>query len=562
LGATLRKEDKGYIVTHTHLPGLAIAVMPNVRRRVTLRISMVKKSEGKWVPISPIYEYSVSKLSSITSPRSNAYKTFFIAIVGTSPDLLLSEESFTAILNEMVMEIQQYDWEYDEAEIDLDAKPTRLIKPCGFYGDVIVEPIYVPQIRERVIIGRAVMIRTKEGFGIKPFREGMEINGFVISGMFPSSRMKTLPSKEVPKTIINHGKLIKFDKRLFRRIDKIIDDALKRHLFLDDYQRLLIKRFIEATYFYDMMEAFPILNIIGSSENGKTRALLCIGAMSYHGNFLVDPTEAVLFRVKEDTKPTMIIDEAEYLNDTETRLRIKLLLNASYSKDAGFVYRAERGSDGVFEPRSFDLYSPVAIAGISGLYGVLRSRSIPVVMPRANRDYPKAKEEDYRFLRDIMYVVRMLFGFKIKEIYDNIKENSFGGIDGRYFELFRPLILTSIIFGDEKELEMIIDIARQIQINERNEAETNINEEQMLLQVLDVIVQPTGSWYPLEAVIQQLQMPPHQVSWRPGKVSTVLRRMGIIRRQRIDGQTHFYTTREEVDGLLYRYGVKMSDGGD
>lgn len=561
MSVKIEKHNGGLIAKHSSLPRIGIAIIPLVKRKVILRLGLTRYNGDidEWTLITPTFDYEVGRLHVISSSRSSIFKTFYIAACNVGTELIMSEAAFEMYMTEIAIELQQHEWEEEEPEIDLDAKITTYVKPSGFYESAIIEPIYVPQIRQQVTLGRAVMIRTTEGFGIKPYRDGMEIDGLIISGMFPSPRMTTLPSKNVPKAIIQSGKDITLNKEMLRNVDSLVDTALRKHLFIDEDQLVLMKRFIEASYFYDMMDAFPLLNIIGSSENGKTRALMCIAAMAYHGDFLVDPTEAVLFRNKEMVKPTLCIDEAEYLNDKETRGRIKLLLNASYSRDAGYVMRAERGTDGSFELMRFDLYSPVAIAGISGLYGVLRSRSIPLVMPRANNDYPKAKIEDYGFFRDCMYVIRMLHGFKVKELFDKTLESQYEGIDARYFELFRPLIVATYLFGTDKEMEMIIRIAQQIRQNERNEAETNINEEQMVLQVLDIIVQQTGSWYSLEDVLTQLQLPPHQVSWRAAKISTILRRMGIIQRKRIESKTHFYTTREEVDGLLYKYGVRVSD---
>jgi hypothetical protein len=112
-------------------------------------------------------------------------------------------------------------------------------------------------------------------------------------------------------------------------------------------------------------------------------------------------------------------------------------------------------------------------------------------------------------------------------------------------------------------MQMLVRYAEQVVQNERNEAETNISNEQMILQILNVIVQERSNedlrWYPLQEVCKELQQPPFQLAWKPQMVSNVLRRMGILRRMKISGSVTFYLERQQLDTLMRRYGMKAED---
>ena len=74
----------------------------------------------------------------------------------------------------------------------------------------------------------------------------------------------------------------------------------------------------------------------------------------------VDPTPAVLFRIVQSLRPTMLIDEAERINSDDARV-IQSILNAGY-KVGSTVPRIE-GDDRHIE--FFEVYSPKSLSSIS-----------------------------------------------------------------------------------------------------------------------------------------------------------------------------------------------------
>ena len=93
------------------------------------------------------------------------------------------------------------------------------------------------------------------------------------------------------------------------------------------------------------------------------------------------PTEnlsvAVLFRVIEKHRPTMLADECDaWINDNE---ELRGLLNAGHRR-GGQALRCEGENN---EVRAFNVFAPAVLCGIGALPGTLHDRSIPIRLERA-----------------------------------------------------------------------------------------------------------------------------------------------------------------------------------
>jgi hypothetical protein len=86
-----------------------------------------------------------------------------------------------------------------------------------------------------------------------------------------------------------------------------------------------------------------------------------MNVISYKSTFFrVNPTEAVLFRALDDTRGTMLIDEADYNNTSKTSGLIKML-NNGFAKNSS-ITRNKSKKDGGYELESFNIFSPKIIA--------------------------------------------------------------------------------------------------------------------------------------------------------------------------------------------------------
>jgi putative DNA primase/helicase len=90
---------------------------------------------------------------------------------------------------------------------------------------------------------------------------------------------------------------------------------------------------------------------------------------------------AVIFRIIEVRRPTLLIDEADtFIHGSDD---MRGILNSGHSRSAAYVWRCDGDNH---EPRGFSTWAPLAIAKIGKLPVTLESRSIEIGMRRRLRD--------------------------------------------------------------------------------------------------------------------------------------------------------------------------------
>jgi hypothetical protein len=130
----------------------------------------------------------------------------------------------------------------------------------------------------------------------------------------------------------------------------------------------------------------PRLHITSATKRaGKTRVLRLLKLVTCKAISSESITKSSLFRSVAAVHPTLLIDEADIALTENGDL--VAILNGGYER-GGTVLRAV-GDD--YEPRLFDTFSPVALAGIGELPGTLPDRTIKIVMHRALRSERPAK---------------------------------------------------------------------------------------------------------------------------------------------------------------------------
>ena len=214
-------------------------------------------------------------------------------------------------------------------KLDLTAEIPDQLQPCGFTGDILTETAWLPyRDKDETLELRPSIIIVEKG-------KNPEILDFLkqerIKGTFPSKDLDSLMTVKAAKMIAENTIIDPHE------VDREIEEAIKKHLDMPKAERILCKRWIEGTFFFDCFEAFPLQNILGVSESGKSRLCLLNLSLCYHAEQSINVTEAGIFRSKEEDKVTLIIDEAEYLNNPKLYATLRILLNASYSKNSGYV---------------------------------------------------------------------------------------------------------------------------------------------------------------------------------------------------------------------------------
>lgn len=113
------------------------------------------------------------------------------------------------------------------------------------------------------------------------------------------------------------------------------------------------------SWVYDRFSEVPYLRAIGDFGSGKSRFLQVIGSICYRPIFTGGATTtAPIFRILDEVRGTLILDEADLRFSDMTQDIIKIL-NMGYQK-GGSVLRMQ-GKD-LMEMRAFDVFSPKIVA--------------------------------------------------------------------------------------------------------------------------------------------------------------------------------------------------------
>jgi putative DNA primase/helicase len=163
--------------------------------------------------------------------------------------------------------------------------------------------------------------------------------------------------------------------------EEVLDAIAKSHLVyvaLHDYAADLCALWEAQCHCFEAFDITPRLNITSPEKGcGKTTLLDVIALFVPRPLRTENFTAAVLFRLIEARKPTILADEYDsWLKNNE---ELRGLLNAGHRR-GGQVARCEGDSH---EVRAFRVFGPALLCGIGALPGTLHDRSIPIRLERA-----------------------------------------------------------------------------------------------------------------------------------------------------------------------------------
>jgi hypothetical protein len=157
-----------------------------------------------------------------------------------------------------------------------------------------------------------------------------------------------------------------------------VADTFSRYVVLPPSAADALALWAAHTHCFEAFLHTPRLNLYSPDKGcGKTTALDVLASLTPRPLRTESMTAAVLFRLVEGCKPTLLLDEIDsYLSDAE---ELRGLLNAGHRRGAK-AYRCEGDNN---EVRGFAAFAPAALAGIGALPGTLHDRSIVIRLTRA-----------------------------------------------------------------------------------------------------------------------------------------------------------------------------------
>jgi len=285
--------------------------------------------------------------------------------------------------------------------------------------------------------------------------------------------------------------------------------------------RSLIAIWILGTYFLAIFLAFPRLSTIAEKESGKSKLLTILGATAFNALLMLNPTPAVLFRLVQAQRATLLLDEMEGLGNDD-RKEVLSIINSGY-KAGGIVHRVEGQSNR--EVRPFSVYAPLALAGIKGINATTEDRCIPINLQRGtdrNRINAEVDPASSSFARIRSGCYRLLLTRHddVRNAYLNVILPEW--LNARARELWKPLLALAELADAESEWglkDYLLALAR-----EHSEDRAGISAEgEALFTVLTermgtgetIIMRPKDLCEPLRERLgwQRPPSPPLVASW-------------------------------------------------
>jgi hypothetical protein len=317
------------------------------------------------------------------------------------------------------------------------------------------------------------------------------------------------------------------------------------------------------SWVYDAFQELPYLRAIGDFGSGKSRFLKVMGALCYRPVFLNGAaSSSAIFRIINDVKGTIILDEADF-RASDTSSDIIKILNSGFQKGIP-VFRSEGKGGNVksFDPVAYDVFCPKVIATRKDFYDdALESRCINNVMETLTReDIPENLDESFE--EKALAIRNKLLYFRFSKLKEGIPKTGLPkmSIEPRLRQIINPIYR---LISDKVGKKMILDLIKRKQQEVINARFSSLEGEllQAFLSLLDISPEPTmkeiaerynqdfGGKYPLKAK----------------KVGTVFEQiLRLQKRKTADGFVVNGTKENEqqIKALKIKYGIDKPEVND
>lgn len=161
---------------------------------------------------------------------------------------------------------------------------------------------------------------------------------------------------------------------------------IRRYVVMSDDQLLVVALWAIHTYAIDAFEQTPYLAVTSPEKQcGKSRLLEVLEQVVSKPWAVALPSEAVVFRTVDRTKPTLLLDEVDVIFNPRSEKHhdgLRALLNDGHRRGTP-IPRCVGSSQKLVE---FDPFCPKVLAGIGTLPDTVADRSIPIRLQRRRKD--------------------------------------------------------------------------------------------------------------------------------------------------------------------------------
>ena len=248
--------------------------------------------------------------------------------------------------------------------------------------------------------------------------------------------------------------------RLFSEIRTFVHRYLELPVDFEEIASL----YVLLTWVYEFAPSIPYLRVIGDWGTGKTRFLQVVGSVCFRPIFASGATTpAPIFRILEQFRGTLVLDEADF-NDSSAWGEMVKLLNNGYRPGMP-VLRADK-ENGKWFPRSYRVFGPKLISTRFPFKDealesrCLTSEMLPLTRDDVPRILPPAFDSEIADLRAKLLTFRLanLTKLKGKTFGNELLEPN---LQPRLQEILIPL--KAMLNGDRSMVEALAGFVHRLQ---------------------------------------------------------------------------------------------------
>jgi len=232
--------------------------------------------------------------------------------------------------------------------------------------------------------------------------------------------------------------------------------TIRSYIILSEFEATAIALWVMASHVFGERwpwEYLPILSITSPEKRcGKSLLLDVLHALSARANVTSNISAAALFRLIDERHPVVLIDEYDSVND-EMKETLRNVLNSAFQRGRHAIRCVGQGAD--LSLQEFDVFGPVAVAGIGKLPGTVADRSIPISLKRkapnervarfdreARNRLGKLRQKALRWAEDIRD--------QLDSLDSGLAEGSLpASLSDRARDIWRPLLAIALDGGDK-----------------------------------------------------------------------------------------------------------------
>jgi len=169
----------------------------------------------------------------------------------------------------------------------------------------------------------------------------------------------------------------------------LVHAAIKDYVVMPDAGLIATTLWCVFAHAHDAFQISPLLAAVSPEKRcGKTTLMDAVSMLTPRALLLSNTTTAALFRIVEEHRPTMLLDEFETYSKGNEELRG--VVNSGHRRRSALLPRVE--GDG-HEVKFFSTWAPKMLAQIGTLQGTIEDRAVVI---RMKRKAPGEKAREFR----------------------------------------------------------------------------------------------------------------------------------------------------------------------